>query len=82
MVVGGSSVAPHTSLLMPSTDSTIPVVHFHVLTALEKPAPKTDLAIYIYAWCLRILQECSFGVNLEIGFQSLCSLEWLLQTQS
>ena len=42
------SLAPHTSLLMPFSGSTGPVVHLHGLTGQEKPSVKADLAIYTH----------------------------------
>ena len=45
MTVISCSLAAHTSLLMPFTGSTGPVVHLH---AQEKPFVKADLAIYTH----------------------------------
>ena len=58
------SLAPHTSLLMPFTGSTGPVVYLHGFTGLRK-APCESIFGYLYpcAWCALTVQECSFNVK-------------------
>ena len=81
--VVGSSLAPHMSSLMAPNGSIGPVVHLHSLTGSVKSQLQNRLGhSYPHAWCLRIVQECSFKVNPSIGFQYLCNLDQFLQTQS
>ena len=50
--VFGYSLAPHTSLLMPFSGSTGPVVHLNGLTGLKKVICGSRLGyLYQYAWC-------------------------------
>ena len=50
--VVGYSLAPHTSLLMPFTGSTGPVVHVHGLTGFRKAICESRRGyLYLCAWC-------------------------------
>ena len=50
--VVGYSLAPHTSLVMPFTGSTGPVVHVHGLTGLRKAICESRRGyLYLCAWC-------------------------------
>ena len=61
----GCSLAPYTSLLMPFTGSTGPVVHLQGLTGLRKAICESRLGyLYPCAWCAWIVLECSFIVKL------------------
>ena len=63
--VVGYSLAPHTSLLMPFTGSTGPIVHLYGLTGLRKAICEGRLGyLYPYAWCTWTVQECSFNIKL------------------
>ena len=63
LTVVGCSLAPHTSLLMPFSGFTGPVVHLHGLTGLRKAICESRLGyLYPCAWCAWTVQECSFNV--------------------
>ena len=70
-MVIGSSLVPHMSLLMLLIDSTGAIVHLHGLTESEKASCESRPGhLYPYAWCLRIMQECSFNVTYKLDFNS------------
>ena len=52
----GCSLAPHTSLLMPFTGSTGPVVHLHGLIGLRKAICESRLG-YLYTHVLSVLGQ-------------------------
>ena len=57
--VVGCSLAPDTSLLMPFTDPTGPVVHLHDLTDSRKAICESKLGyLYTCAWCAWTVLEC------------------------
>ena len=60
-MVVGSSLAPHMSFLIPLTGSTGPAVHLYGLTGSICESKLGHLQPY--AWCPRVVQECSFNVN-------------------
>ena len=63
----GCSLASHTSLLIPFTGSTGPVVHLHGLTGSRKAICESRLGcLYPCAWCawtVATRAECSFNVK-------------------
>ena len=62
--VVGYSLVPHTSLLMPFSGSTGPLVHLHGLTGSRKALCESRLGyLYPCAWCAWIVRECSFNVK-------------------
>ena len=59
----GYSLAPHTSLLVPSSGSKGPVVHVHGLTGSRKTLCESRLDyLYPCIWCAWTVGECSFNV--------------------
>ena len=67
--VVGYSLAPHTSLLMPFTGSTGPVVHVHGLTGLRKAICESRLGyLYPCAWCALKYESVALMLSHKMDF--------------